>query len=116
MIFKPATQKDLEALAKHLASVLRGKAPYLNIYGSSLGGLARSSIMITLSLDPKSKWKNGILHNSRYSMFRLDADGTLEQFSKRFDLPRMRKAKVTGIPMAVKKIQDYLAKAKKETK
>ena len=116
MIFKPATNKDLDALAKHVQGILSKKAPFVSVEGSTLGGLSRSSLIIKISLDPRLKWKNGIFHNSRYSMFRLDTNGELEQFSKRYDLPRMRKSTVKSVPLAVKKISDYLTKARKETK
>lgn len=116
MIFKPATHKDLDALAKYFQSALRKKAPFVSVEGSALGGLTRAALLIRVSLDPKLKWKNGIFHNSRYSMFRLGATGELEQFSKRYDLPKMRKTTTKSLPDAVRRISAYLTRARKETK
>ena len=114
MIFDAQTPKDLKGLAQHLTLVI--SAPYTFVEGSVLGGLSRASMIIKVSLDPRSKWKNGIFHNSRYAMFHLGRDGALELFSKRYDLPKMRKSKATGIPDAARRINAYLAKARKETK
>lgn len=111
MIYKVRTLKDADALARHVSSVL-GEIPYKDVSASTLGGLARTSIIIRVSLDPRSKWNNGIYHNSRYAMFHLSPDGTLELFSRRFDLPKMRKTKAKSIPDAVKKMKDYLRKAR----
>jgi hypothetical protein len=114
MIFMAKTYGDLKAVAKYTASVI--KAPYVRVEGSALGGLGRSSLIIRVSLDPKTRWHNGIYHNSRYAMFHLNQDGSLELFSKRYDMPKMRAGKVKGMPTALKKIQDYLDKARKETR
>ena len=111
MIFQPKTLPDLAAVAKNIQRAI--KAPYVLAQGSSLGGLHRASVIVRLSLDPKTKWTNGIFHNSRYALFHLHNDGSLELFSKGYDMPKMRKAKATGIPDAVRRINEYIAKAKK---
>jgi len=105
-IFKPVPDA-----AKYMTTMVT--APYVHSELSLLGGPSRASIIIKISLDPKAKWHNGILHNSRYTMFHLSVDGTLELFAKRYDMPKMRKARVTGLPGAVKKITEYISKAKK---
>lgn len=119
MISKRATTKlpakaiflPVPDAAKYMTTMIN--APYVHSEVSLLGGLSRASVIVRISLDPKSKWHNGIFHNSRYAMFHLGIDGTLELFSKRYDLPKMRKAKVTGLPGAVQKITEYIRKAKK---
>jgi len=112
MIYKVRTQKTADALAKYFSAALH-PIPYKDVHASTLGGLAGTSIIVRVSLDPRPKWKNGIYHNSRYAMFHLSGDGTLELFSRRYDLPKMRKTKAKSIPDAVKKMKDYLAKARK---
>lgn len=54
---------------------------YLNAYVSTLGGIHRPTIMITVSFEPKSMWKNGILENSRYAKISVDHTGKMEMFS-----------------------------------
>jgi hypothetical protein len=84
------------------------QAPHKNIYKSTLGGIERTSIMITLSLDPKEEWKNGILQNSRYCMFHYNVDGSLEQFSRQYNLPKFRKTRVKSVDDAIAKINAYI--------
>ena len=57
------------------------KAPYVNVYKSTLGGAHRPSILITVSLDPKDKWDNGILENSRYVKLHYSYAGIIEYIS-----------------------------------
>lgn len=55
--------------AEHLADTINGwDFPYVHAYVSSLGGAERSSVLATISLDPRSSWTNGILQNSRYAV------------------------------------------------
>lgn len=111
MIFKAGTRKEADAIARWVNRELGG-IPYKDVRASDLGGLERMSIIIRLSMDPRSKWNNGIYHNSRYAMFHLSRDGTLEMFSRRYDLPKMRKTRVSTLPHAMVKIKEYLKKAK----
>ncbi len=57
------------------------KFPYVHVQHSTLGGAENVAILLTISLDPKHTWANGILHNSRYAMIHIDNDGRVEQFS-----------------------------------
>jgi len=45
-------------------------------------------------------------------MFHLSNNGDLELFSRRYDMPKMRKAKAKTLGDAVKKMKDYLRKVK----
>jgi hypothetical protein len=80
-------------------------APYVNVSISTLGGVDRASLLIKLSLDPKEKWGNGILQNSRYAMFRVDRPGTVELFSGG---GKFRNANVKTLDDAINKINDYI--------
>jgi hypothetical protein len=84
-------------------------APYIHTEVSTLGGKERASIILKVSLDPKSSWPNSILHNSRYFMISISRDGTMELFAKYFKLGKMRKTKVTSIDKAIDKINQYIA-------
>lgn len=91
-------------------------APYISIQKSALGGKERTSIIITLSLDPKEEWENRILHNSRYLMWHISRDGTMELFRRGFVIKtKFRKQKAKTIDMVIKKINDYIFKVRKET-
>ena len=56
-IFNAGTQVRHTAINKFMES--RIKAPYVHSQVSTLGGVNRASIIIGISLDPKSKWANG---------------------------------------------------------
>jgi hypothetical protein len=56
-------------------------APYVNASLATLGGPAHASIMLTISLDPREKWVNGYLENSRYGKFSFQRNGVVERFS-----------------------------------
>jgi hypothetical protein len=83
-------------------------APYVYTDVSTLGGVSQASIIIKLSLDKKEDWSNGIFQNSRYSMFHLSRDGTLEQFSKSYRVDKFRKCRVKSIQEAISKINGYI--------
>lgn len=110
-IFEADTQDRRSTAAKYTERHI--KAPFVRSGVSTLGGVQRASIMIKVSLDPKSKWVNGIYENSQYVMFRLDRDGTLEQFARSYRLPKkMRKQKATSLADAVQRINKYLSSVK----
>lgn len=109
-IFDAETQTERSAINKLFESKI--KAPYVYSQVSTLGGVKRASVVIKVSLDPKSKWHYGILQNSRYFMIHLNRDGTLEQFSKSYQLPKMRKSKVKSLADAVVRINKYIQAVK----
>jgi late competence protein required for DNA uptake (superfamily II DNA/RNA helicase) len=93
-------------------------APYISIQKSAFSRYAREkmSIIITLSLDPKEKWTNKILHNSRYLMWYIDRYGTIELFNKGFTIKtKFRKQGAKSVDEIIKKINTYIDKAEKET-
>jgi len=77
------------------------KAPYVNAMLSTLGGKDRASLLIKFSLDPKEKWANNILQNSRWGMFHLNNNGSLELSHGKI---KFRKTKVTSLEDAINKI------------
>lgn len=80
-------------------------ATYVSSYVSRLGP---PTLMLTVSLDPRSAWVNGILENSRYAHFMIDQDGTIEHFSG--SLPKFRKTKAADAAAVVTKINAWIAK------
>lgn len=86
--------------------------PFVQATISTLGGQHRPSVMLKISLDPKSDWKNGIYQNSNYSQFGINADGTIEQFSCWGMKKKFRKARFKTVDDAVKKINKYLKEVK----
>jgi hypothetical protein len=88
------------------------KAPYVSAYKSTLGGADRVSVMLTISLDKKDDWENGILQNSNYGNFSIDNDGVIEHFSGSMK-PYMRKTRFKNPDEVVQKINQYLGTVKR---
>jgi len=86
------------------------KAPYVYAEMSTLGGKNRASVIIKISLDPKSEWENNIFHNSRYFMIHLHIDGVMEQFTKSYTIQKkLRKSRVKSIDDAIKRLNKYIS-------
>ena len=84
-------------------------APFVQSQVSTLGGQHRPSVMVKISLDPKSEWQNGIYQNSRYSQFHVTYDGVITQFSYYGLSKKFRKTRFKTAEDAVKKINDYIS-------
>lgn len=87
------------------------KAPFVSVKKSELGGQERVSIIITISLDPKSDWANGIIQNSRLVRFYLENEGVLEMFNRSHlfkGTKKFRKSKVKSVSDVVNKINKYI--------
>ncbi|KKN59645.1 hypothetical protein LCGC14_0539720 [marine sediment metagenome] len=111
MLFNAGTKEEQTRVAKYMERNI--KAPYVHASVSTLGGVARASVLLRVSLDPKSKWANGIFQNSRYFQMSLDRDGVLEQFSLHYRLPKkFRKAKAKSLADAVLKINKYIGQVR----
>lgn len=80
-------------------------APYVT---SKVGRLGGQHLFVTVALDKRSDWANGILENSRYAKFLIDPDGTVENFSG--SLPKFRKCKVADVDALAAKINAWIAK------
>jgi len=105
-----------QVLAQRMSKEIR--APYVEPSVSTLGGKHRPSVMLRVSLDPRNTWANGIYHNSRGAMWHVHYDGVLEQhYYSMYPEPRpykvkaMRKTKFKTHDEAIKKINDWIAKA-----
>jgi len=100
-IFAP---DDVDRLVRELEAGI--DAPFVRVKKATLG---TTTLMMVVSLDPKSEWENNILENSRYFRMSLDADGTLEQFVVAYDVgKKFRKRRVKSVSDAVKKINQYI--------
>ena len=100
------TPADVDATVQKLIDGIQ--APFKNIYKSTLGGKERPAILIGVSLDPKESWKNSIYQNSRYFQMHYSMNGELEQFSRQYNLPKFRKARVKNADDAITKINAYI--------
>lgn len=87
------------------------EAPVKGVSISTLGGQNRPVMLISLSLDPKESWSNGIYENSRYMRFHFSYDGELYQFTKAHTISdKFRKTRVKTIDEVPAKINAYLQK------
>lgn len=93
------------------------EAPVVSVQKSVLGGPQNVAILISISLDPKNTWENGIFHNSRYMMFHISNDGVVVQHNRAHTIPeKFRKVRVQSIGDAVAKINKYISTVKKPVK
>lgn len=96
-----------EELAKRVKREIN--APYVGAQVSTLGGQHRPAVMMTVSLDDKSDWANGILHNSRYMMFDIGHDGVIDQHNIAHTISkRFRKTRFKTPDEVIKKINLYI--------
>ena len=82
--------------------------PYVNAYVSTLGGSERPSVLVTVSLDPKEEWHNGILENSTYGKYHIGHDGVIESISGPL---RIRKTRFKHVAEVVNKLRASIAVA-----
>jgi len=107
-IFDPEAFKDEVARQE-----LEGKinAPFVRVRISTLGGKDRATLMLTISLDPREEWANGIFENSRYMRFHLGQNRVLEQFVLSVPNKRptkFRKTRVKSLDELAIKINQYI--------
>ncbi len=82
-------------------------AAFVNGSVMSLGRDDKATIYLTISLDPKDKWSNGIIENSRYFKLSLQRNGEMELFSGGTRKLRFRKTKAKNIDDAILKLNKY---------
>ena len=96
------------AVARNLRSGI--KATFVDVSWWS-----NEDVYIKVSLDPRSTWKYGF-SGSRWAAFDLSPTGHLKLIDKRHDLPTMRRARVTSLEAAIRKINSYLNGAGKKVR
>lgn len=95
----PLTKDDCDKIVTALRKVF----PYVNGYLSTLGGPKHTSVMLTVSFEPKSAWANGILQNSKYAIF--DIEDKIKHFSGGAPLFIARKFK--SVDVTIQKITEW---------
>lgn len=103
-----SVEADMTKMRSHI------KAPYVNMYKSTLGGPEHVSIMIAISLDNKEDWSNHILQNSRYFMMSFGNDGEMKEISGGTRKAKgFRKSKAKSIDDAIARINKYIGELEK---
>ena len=90
------------------AGIAKLDAPYASSYISTLGGKSRASVMATISLDPKEKWENNILENSRYAKFSINTGDKSMELISGHGTAKMRKARWKDAQDAIAKLQKWV--------
>lgn len=98
-----------EALVQSDADAIKAglQWPFVQVSLSTLGGDERASVMITVGLDPRESWSNGIFENSRYGRFSYNSDGSLEMFTGSRGTNKFRKTRANGVQQAIDKINAW---------
>ena len=93
-----ATAADVETVAEALKDVF----PWIHVDRSTLGGEARASLFVKVSLDPKETWENGILQNSRWALFAIQAGKLYMAYGG--NVPKFRKVDAKSVDNVIGKI------------
>ena len=108
-----------ESAQQAMDEIMRNLSPYpfpfMRGYISTLGGVQRLSMMLTVSLDEKATWKNHILENSRYAKLRINHEGVLEIISS-YGMAKLRKTKVKNIHDSITKLHIWGEKSMERVK
>lgn len=97
------TQADAEELNRLLLT--NPMFPVVQVRLDTLGGAHRASLMISLSMDPRSTWTNGIYQNSRYAQFHIN-DGKIWKLSG-YGTPKLRKSVVVSVEAVAKLLNKW---------
>jgi len=110
------TKEDLEKVHKEIETKIN--APFVKVFRSSIGD--GTHIIFKISLDEKKDWPNNIFENSRHFQFSLEpylTKSNLELYSKDYKVKeKFRKAKAKSVEDAIKRVNAYLDKVRKEAK
>jgi hypothetical protein len=100
------------AVKKLLEDGLVGLVPVFSVQlSTSLGGYDRPFLSISLSLDPKEKWANGIFQNSRHGIFDVSfPENQIEGLTSRGLPVKFRKTRFDTAAEAAQKFLAYIAK------
>jgi len=103
---------DAHELVKKLKKQI--DAPEVSASIATLGGKERPSVILSVSLNPKNEWPNGIYMNSMYSKFYITYDGIIEQFAKNYKIKKkFRKSRFKNTDDVIKKINKYIKEIEK---
>ena len=72
------TYSEIKILESLVKNELEKRFPYVRIKVSTLGGENRATIFFTFSVDRQGTWDNGIMENSRYSIFSVTYKGDVD--------------------------------------
>jgi hypothetical protein len=101
-----ATTTDVDALCDNLL----GMFPWVHVDRSTLGGEARASLFIKVSLDPKETWQGGIVENSRWALFGVQG-GKLYMIAGSYDrIPKFRKVDAKSVTNIINKLMTWKGK------
>lgn len=108
---EPATIFDITTVDAFLHSLkTQIKAPYVSGYSSTLGGGDRTvSVLLTVCLDEKKDWINGIMENNRYFHMHIYRNGVMEMFSGGTRELKFRKSKAKSTEDCITRINKYLS-------
>lgn len=97
-------EEMMQATLKHIiANLSPYPFPYMTGYVSTIEGMQRMSMMLTVSLDEKSTWKNHILENSRYAKITIDSKGTMSMISG-YGMQKLRKSRIKSTHEVITKL------------
>jgi len=85
-------------------------AEYKAVNISTLGGNDYVALLLSISLNKKENWQNGIFENSLYYHFIIDNNGEVENFSKNYQLKKIRKKTLKNIMEVIAYINENLKK------
>jgi hypothetical protein len=101
-----ATAQDATVVSENLQGVF----PWIHVDRSTLGGEARASLFIKVSLDPKETWQGGIVENSRWALFGVQG-GKLYMIAGSYDrIPKFRKVDAKSVTNIINKLMTWKGK------
>lgn len=107
----------MEAFTEITLAALRDKVnaaivhmPFSRAHISTLGGIARGSVLFVVGIDKPETWAHGYLENSRYARFHIDQctkGYQIECFTNTTKI-KVRKATVASEELLIKKIETIM--------
>ena len=104
--------EDIKDKKREIIDKINAEYKFIRI--STLGGIERACIMLSLSLDKKEDWAYGIFENSRYYHISIDRNGTVENFCNS-KVKRIRKKTVKSLDEAIEYINKKIREVVNES-
>jgi hypothetical protein len=104
------TQTDADKIKSEIGKLV----PVCYVSISTLGGVERTSIYMTICFDPKETWINNILENSKYMKISIDHELNVRHFSGKMP-ERMRGFKAFDFQNVIDKIARFVKNEKERT-